>query len=53
MAELGEIKVVLRAVDRMSPVLRRLRWRLWWYRWEPFVVIGLALAVAFLLGRVA
>jgi hypothetical protein len=55
-----DITVTLTAVDRVSPVLRRIGRRLWWMQYGGFVTTGLVIAVvifasiaAFLLGRLS
>jgi hypothetical protein len=57
MAE-GNVKVTIRAVDKVSPVLKRIGRRLWWMQYGGFVTTGLVVAVvvltaiaAFLRGR--
>ena len=54
MSAVGEITVTIKAEDEVTPVLRKIRRELWWYRWGPyfFAVAFTALVVcAFLLGR--
>ena len=53
-----DITVTIRAIDKASPVLRRVKWMLWWYQYGGIVVGGLLGAVlvlvavlAFILGR--
>jgi len=51
----GDLTVTITAEDRVSPVVRRLSRRLWWYRWGPAVIqtlLMIMLMVAFILGRI-
>jgi hypothetical protein len=58
MAKIEDMTVTLRAVDKVSPTLRRIGRRLWWMQYGGFVTTALVIAVfvfgwvaAFLLGR--
>ena len=59
MAEISDLKITLRAVDRVSPVIRRISRRLWWMQYGGAVLFATSLllmafvtALAFVLGRV-
>ena len=59
MAEISDVKVTLRAVDKVSPVLRRVSRQLWWFQYGGLVLfvacvllMGLVTALAFALGRI-
>ena len=55
MKEIGDVVVTIRAKDEVSPVLRELNRRLWWYRWGPMVLrvlFWLVAVASFLLGRI-
>ena len=48
----AEMIVTLRAVDKVTPVIKRIQRRLWWSRHGEAVLVGLATLVVFLLGEI-
>lgn len=59
MAEIGDVKITLRAVDKVSPVIRRINRRLWWMQYGGMVLFAVCVllmvvvaALAFTLGRI-
>lgn len=58
--EVSDLTVRIRAVDEVSPTLRRLGRQLWWMRYGGMVLSGLVVTVlvlltflAFVLGRLS
>jgi hypothetical protein len=54
MAEVNDLTIRIRAVDGATPVLKRVRRRLWWMQYGDAVVVLLAAAIAvgsYILGR--
>jgi hypothetical protein len=59
MARIDDVTVTLRAVDKVSPALRRLSRRLWWFQYGgailfavSLLLMGVVTALAFALGRI-
>lgn len=58
MARVSDVTVEIHAVDRVSPVIRRIRWHLWIWRYADRIILSmgvvilvLAVVLAFILGR--
>lgn len=59
MAKIGDVTVTIRAIDEVSPVIRRIKWHLWIWRYSDRIILAmgvvilvLAVVLAFVLGRV-
>jgi len=57
--KIDDIIVTIRAIDNVSPVIRRLRWHLWIWRYADRIILSMGAAMivmvavlAFILGRV-
>jgi len=58
-AKIGDVTVTIRAIDEVSPVIRRIKWHLWIWRYSDRIILAmgvvilvLAVVLAFVLGRV-
>jgi len=59
MASVQDVTVTIKAVDEVSPVIRRIKWALWIWRYSDRIILGmgvvilvLSVVLAFVLGRV-
>ena len=60
MASVQDVTVTISAVDRVTPVIRRIRWHLWIWRYADRIIFGMgtvilimAVVLAFIAGLVS